>query len=834
MDSNYGRGGVTSNEDVLRNFCTNTSEVKANNLSTHYDSNSDELLLRQYGVLIAKRKGDKLMITSKRYSVTTSKVQNELLRIAMEYGLDVQKTNEFAKGGQVTFGSLYNRIVDAVKKDINVSKEEAVQIVNNHETLIVDMIEFSEITNPKEIADIITTSDNGEYAKGGEIDYYENLAVYVQGKGQIFQGTSMKQAIEKARMYLKKNPNFEVVIVDEKYGDVYDTDRNYINEYAKGGKVGMIHLISDNATPQREINIIEDDILRESNRFFNWKNVSVQRIKSLGSTDYDKFIEFLYKKGYGKDKYAKGGEVEHQKLSASLKSKLKSANNILKRYGGREITEDEATMWNVYHNATSGFEAGYEAFDVAGAKNYHNATTREHHAIGDNLIDISRKMTGVHYDDYNFRGTKEENENYYLMNYKNKKYAEGGDIAQGNYEMMLSQAKEVEHHVEELQNILKGEKDIDAWVVAKMENVSSTLSDITHYLDGKTEYAHGGEMHGEKKSYEKLFKEIVDSLEEDHQVDREKAYKFVYKLDRWDKNKELLEEYNPQEVANMYVDEIEDEDNEYARGGETKGVEWVVNFTNEFDRGDYVTKYVIAKSESEAVDKGYMEISDDGEESDDYQLSSVYKLSSVKMAKGGMVGGYSVVLEAGDIKNSSFLNYLKRNGIKHEILSVQYGTGQVKFIGSKEALTKMIDKFWSDMEESEMQEMYDSIQKNEYAKGGNINSKTNKKMATKKVKDGQSAPQTKRWIFAFNKGGYNYYNEEERPYKKPVDAEKKGAPVGYRFSKFAEEKGITNNRFRKPTKSEVEQYAGKKKNGKLIMYRETRSNKSDVNPKKRI
>jgi hypothetical protein len=123
---------------------------------------------------------------------------------------------------------------------------------------------------------------------------------------------------------------------------------------------------------------------------------------------------------------------------------------------------------------------------------------------------------------------------------------------------------------------------------------------------------------------------------------------------------------------------------------------------------------------------------------------------------------------------------------------------------------------------------------NKHAKGGNINSKTNKKMATKKVKDGQAAPQTKRWIFAFNKGGYNYYNTKEVPYKKPVDSEKKGAPVGYRFSKYAEEKGITNNRFRKPTKSEVEQYAGKKKNGKLIMYRETRSNKSDVNPKKKI
>jgi hypothetical protein len=78
--------------------------------------------------------------------------------------------------------------------------------------------------------------------------------------------------------------------------------------------------------------------------------------------------------------------------------------------------------------------------------------------------------------------------------YQKGLFAKGGEIAQGNYEMMLSQAKEVQHHTTELQTILKKEKDIDAWVVAKMENVSSTLSDITHYLDGKTEYAKGGKF----------------------------------------------------------------------------------------------------------------------------------------------------------------------------------------------------------------------------------------------------------------------------------------------------------------------------------------------------
>jgi hypothetical protein len=67
------------------------------------------------------------------------------------------------------------------------------------------------------------------------------------------------------------------------------------------------------------------------------------------------------------------------------------------------------------------------------------------------------------------------------------KFAEGGSIAEGNYHMILSQAKQVKHHVDELQGILKKEDDIEAWVVAKMQDVSSNLSDVTHYLDGKSD-----------------------------------------------------------------------------------------------------------------------------------------------------------------------------------------------------------------------------------------------------------------------------------------------------------------------------------------------------------
>jgi hypothetical protein len=106
---------------------------------------------------------------------------------------------------------------------------------------------------------------------------------------------------------------------------------------------------------------------------------------------------------------------------------------------------------------------------------------------------------------------------------------------------------------------------------------------------------------------------------------------------------------------------------------------------------------------------------------------------------------------------------------------------------------------------------------------------------TKKNRAGQTAPQTMRWLFLFNKkDGTNYYTYEERPYKKSIDANRKAAPVGYRWSQYAVEKGYAKSNTTKPSAAEIEMYAGKKKNGKLLIYRETRSNKSDAAPKKKI
>jgi len=70
-----------------------------------------------------------------------------------------------------------------------------------------------------------------------------------------------------------------------------------------------------------------------------------------------------------------------------------------------------------------------------------------------------------------------------------KKYADGGNISDftDNQQMIMNQNVELEHHHEELEDILKDEMPVPAWVVAKMATATQSISDVTHYLDGEKE-----------------------------------------------------------------------------------------------------------------------------------------------------------------------------------------------------------------------------------------------------------------------------------------------------------------------------------------------------------
>jgi hypothetical protein len=102
-----------------------------------------------------------------------------------------------------------------------------------------------------------------------------------------------------------------------------------------------------------------------------------------------------------------------------------------------------------------------------------------------------KKIDGVVYEDIMFSGKMmiDDIDKSYMRRAGLMKH--GGDIEKGNLEMIKSNVKEIKHHADELEDQLKSNPEIEAWVLAKADRASTALSDITHYLDGK-KYALGG------------------------------------------------------------------------------------------------------------------------------------------------------------------------------------------------------------------------------------------------------------------------------------------------------------------------------------------------------
>ena len=73
------------------------------------------------------------------------------------------------------------------------------------------------------------------------------------------------------------------------------------------------------------------------------------------------------------------------------------------------------------------------------------------------------------------------------------KYAKGGSLDNENSDMVLNNNKQISHHTKELANAVNKNKNIPAWVVAKINRSATDISDATHYLEG-TKYKNGGNL----------------------------------------------------------------------------------------------------------------------------------------------------------------------------------------------------------------------------------------------------------------------------------------------------------------------------------------------------
>jgi len=184
-------GGLTKNEDLLESFLTNNKDVKIGNLSTHYYTQGDIILLRNYGTLIATRQGKTVKISTKKYSSTTSKITNKVEALAKSMGLNVEKISEvqFKKGGEMygyggevegTYGRSKNPATIFVYKQGRRSWYVVEGSVNVNCTYddIEDGVDIEELnddgvfTAPKPInsvEDLEMFMDDEEYAKGGSL-----------------------------------------------------------------------------------------------------------------------------------------------------------------------------------------------------------------------------------------------------------------------------------------------------------------------------------------------------------------------------------------------------------------------------------------------------------------------------------------------------------------------------------------------------------------------------------------------------------------------------------------------------------------------------------------
>jgi hypothetical protein len=79
------------------------------------------------------------------------------------------------------------------------------------------------------------------------------------------------------------------------------------------------------------------------------------------------------------------------------------------------------------------------------------------------------------------------------LEYNQGKMAEGGKLDEST-KMVLSQNKAIAHHTEELKRALQKDPNVEPWVIGKVGRAETDISDVTHYLDGRSEYAEGGKL----------------------------------------------------------------------------------------------------------------------------------------------------------------------------------------------------------------------------------------------------------------------------------------------------------------------------------------------------
>ena len=368
----------------------------------------------------------------------------------------------------------------------------------------------------------------------------------------------------------------------------------------------------------------------------------------------DKYVVVEIKADGSRREHNNFGDLETARMFASLKREFLPK--------GSQLMIEDKNGKNLYRSFKSGGMMSEQDYE----KGFENEKT---HLDSEDFAKISARVdeeylakdrkSGVHdkFTKYWYSGGREkaiakygeDESNAWEESYEDfkedfYKMAKGGRVDESTA-MVLSQNKAIAHHTEELKKAIAKNKKVEPWVVAKIERASTDISDVTHYLDGKTEYAKGGKIENQYEgrsdsdiwnswTKEQKYHFLDDHNDEFPQIGRNE--------------KKILQnvEYN-----NILNADIEDSlkrhirQGEYANGGEIEGVDLFEDYEDqpqevksilanyEMEDNDYETLQNL-KAELESI--GYT--MDFGLDAEPYDLRKIgEKGKSEFYANGGMM-----------------------------------------------------------------------------------------------------------------------------------------------------------------------------------------------------
>lgn len=241
-------------------------------------------------------------------------------------------------------------------------------------------------------------------------------------------------------------------------------------------------------------------------------------------------------------------------------------------------------------------------------------------------------------------------------NFFSSTYAKGGNIENfsDNQQMIMNQNVEVEHHHEELEDILENEIPVPAWVVAKMETATQNLSDITHYLDGQKEIMEE-ELEG-------------DNDDDDDDDDDEMSMQEI-------ENKVVVEPIivtagNKTELTKNFTDDAFGNLKGFLKGFE--GIDLREDYTFDYKDEQYEIEPIINSDENGVSNAVFSVFNGDGDEVGEITYSSdggkqkftanseLFVWNNTKFEDGGFMN--NVYADGGEVTNEDYeqrLQYLK-------------------------------------------------------------------------------------------------------------------------------------------------------------------------------